>query len=72
MQAGILYGYVGLVDGMVARMRGELDFVPRVLATGGMASLIAGESTTIEEVDNLLTLEGLRIISARNRKGPRT
>lgn len=66
MQAGILFGYVGLVDGLVNRMRGELPFAPKVLATGGLATVIAKHSTTIEEVDDNLTLEGLRIIHGRN------
>ncbi|MEZ0314609.1 MAG: type III pantothenate kinase [Myxococcota bacterium] len=69
MQAGILYGYVGLVDGLVTRMRGELDFEPRILATGGLAAVIAKHATTIEAVDDNLTLEGLRIIHGRNRSG---
>jgi len=68
MQAGILYGYVALVDGMVARLKAELDFVPRVIATGGVASLISGESQAIEEVDGFLTLEGLRLIYMRNQR----
>jgi type III pantothenate kinase len=67
MQAGILYGYVGLVDGLVERMRGELEFAPKILATGGLATVIAKHSKAIETVDDNLTLEGLRIIHARNR-----
>ena len=63
-----MYGYVGLVDGMVERMRTELPFSPRIMATGGVASLIACHSQTIEEVDDFLTLKGLRLISERNRE----
>ncbi|HIJ87708.1 MAG TPA: type III pantothenate kinase [Desulfuromonadales bacterium] len=67
MQAGIFFGYVGLVDGIVERIRSESDEQFRVIATGGLASLIAPESKTIDEVDNNLTLEGLRILYDRNR-----
>lgn len=68
MQSGIIYGYVGLVDYMVRRMALELDAgKPHVIATGGLARLIASESETIEKTDNLLTLEGLRIIYCRNQ-----
>ncbi len=67
MQSGIIYGYAGQVDGIVKRIRQEFGVQPRVIATGGMADLIAGESETIETVDLLLTLEGLRIVYERNR-----
>ncbi len=66
MQSGIFYGYVGLVDEMVRRMREETRSDPKVIATGGWARLIALESTTIHKVDDLLTLKGLKIIYQRN------
>lgn len=67
MQSGLFYGYVALVDGMVARLRSELTYSVRVLATGGLARLIAPATTTIEEVEDDLTLVGLRILHERNQ-----
>jgi type III pantothenate kinase len=69
MQAGIFYGYVGLVDGIVTRMRQEAREEPLVIATGGLAGLLAPASQTIDEVDPKLTLEGLLILYQRNRSG---
>ncbi|MEM7137267.1 MAG: type III pantothenate kinase [Myxococcota bacterium] len=67
MQAGIVFGYVGLVDGLVRRLGAEMDAEPAVIATGGLASLIEPDSETIDEVDEFLTLEGLRLIYLRNK-----
>jgi type III pantothenate kinase len=67
IQSGLLYGYAGVVDSMVERIRGELGPDARCLATGGLAGRIASESTAIERVEPFLTLEGLRIIFEKNR-----
>ncbi|WP_028316205.1 type III pantothenate kinase [Desulfatibacillum aliphaticivorans] len=65
MQSGIILGYAGLVDGLVRRIVKEMENKPRVIATGGLAPLMANVAETIEEVESGLTLEGLRIIFDR-------
>jgi type III pantothenate kinase len=67
MQSGLVYGYAGMVDSVVERIRAEVDFEARCIATGGLAPLIAAESRTIESSDDLLTLRGLKILFDRNR-----
>jgi type III pantothenate kinase len=71
MRSGILWGYVGLVEGMVERFRRELGPEMRVIATGGLAGIIAEETNVIEHVDPWLTLKGLRLIYQLNRGGAR-
>ncbi|WP_077210364.1 type III pantothenate kinase [Bacillus dakarensis] len=66
MQAGILYGYVGQVEGIVQRMKTQSKEKPMVIATGGLAPLIAEESHVIDIVDPFLTLKGLQLIYKRN------
>jgi type III pantothenate kinase len=66
MQAGLVYGYAGMVDALVSRIRREIDFPARCIATGGLAPLIATETETIEATDELLTLKGLKILYQRN------
>jgi type III pantothenate kinase len=66
MQAGLVYGYAGMVDALVNRIRAEVDFEARCIATGGLAALIATETKTIEATDDLLTLKGLKILWYRN------
>jgi type III pantothenate kinase len=69
IQAGIIFGYAALVDGMVRRMADEMQSNPKVIATGGLAGLMDKVSETIEAVEPLLTLDGLRIIAAEMGEG---
>ncbi|MGQ9483965.1 MAG: type III pantothenate kinase [Desulfosoma sp.] len=68
MNAGIVYGYAGLVEGIIARMKREIQKPLAVVATGGLAPLIASECPAIEKVDDFLTLKGLKILFERNRR----
>ena len=68
MNAGIVFGYAGLVEGIISRMQREVGADLKVVATGGLAPLIASECSVIDMVDDYLTLKGLRIIHERNRK----
>src|ERR1041384_6124840 len=68
MQSGLYHGYAGLVDGVLEKMIAEMNTKPRVIATGGLASLIADASTFIEKVDSTLTLDGLRLVYERTQQ----
>lgn len=68
MQSGILFGYVGLVEGLVERFKAELGGNPKVVGTGGWAKQIADETSCIDVVDSDLTLTGLRLIYELNRQ----
>jgi type III pantothenate kinase len=67
IQSGLVFGYAGMVDSLIAQIRGEIDFEPHVIATGGLGGLVARESKTIQAHDEMLTLNGLRIIHDRNQ-----
>ncbi|WP_099160058.1 type III pantothenate kinase [Virgibacillus ndiopensis] len=66
MQSGVFYGYVGQVDGIVNRIKQQSEIEPKVIATGGLASLISDASQTIDHVDKHLTLKGLYLIYKKN------
>ena len=66
MQSGIYWGYVGLIEGLIARMRAEYDKPLKVIATGGLAPLISEGTTVIDFIDPDLTLDGLRLLAERN------
>jgi type III pantothenate kinase len=68
LQSGIFFGYVGLVEGLVARFRRELGDDMKVIATGGLAEVVSRETAIIQHVDPWLTLDGLRLIFEMNRK----
>lgn len=67
LQSGLYYGYIGLVDGILERMTAELGAPAKVIATGGLARQISGDSRYIAQIDDMLTLDGLRILFERNR-----
>jgi type III pantothenate kinase len=69
MQSGLLFGYVSLVEGMVARFRAELGQETKVIATGGLAEIVARETEVIQIIAPWLTLDGLRIVWELNRRG---
>ena len=66
VQSGVVYGWAGLVDGIVGRMKEEMGGLPTVAATGGLVSLIAGVATSIQHVNVDLKLEGLRLLWERS------
>ncbi len=68
MQSGLILGYAGLVEGLVRRMHEELGAACPVVATGGLADIIAGETDAITAVEPYLTLEGIRLIYQMNRE----
>jgi type III pantothenate kinase len=74
LQSGLFYGYIGLVDGILERILAEIqsshssgDAIPKVIATGGLAHMLANDSKYITTIDDMLTLDGLRLLYERNR-----
>jgi len=67
IQSGVAYGFMGMIDNIVSKMRAELEGECRVIGTGGLLNIIADKTKSIDTIDPLLTLEGLRIIHERNR-----
>ena len=71
IQSGLYYGYIGLVDGILERMLNEIGNpeqpAPKIIATGGLARLVVDDSRFIQTIDDMLTLDGLRLIYERNR-----
>ena len=68
MQSGLYFGYLGLVDGILARIRSDISGVKKIVATGGLATLMGSNSAHIQEVDENLTLKGLKIVYDRNKE----
>ncbi len=68
IQSGLVFGYVALIEGLVKRIADDLRAEPRIIATGGLAPLVARETTVIDEVVEFLTLDGLRLVKARARE----
>lgn len=68
MQSGLVLGYIGLIEGLVTRIRAELGGQAKVIGTGGLAPLLAKKTNIIETVDQMLTLEGLRLMYELNRE----
>jgi type III pantothenate kinase len=70
MRSGIYWGYVGLIEGLLARIEGEYGETLKAIATGGLAPLFAEGTTVLTTIDPDLTLDGLRLLSLRNKPGP--